>query len=113
MKITAIKLGRISVPLRVPFKTALRRVDSVEDIIVEVHTDTGEIGYGEAPPTGAITGDTKCGNLAGVEHDAGIFFGKRPYLLAVLTTEQPASYVGRETIGMVSLLCARAFGLLG
>lgn len=55
----------------------------------------------------------KCGNLAGVEHDAGIFFGKRPYLLAVLTTEQPASYVGRETIGMVSLLCARAFGLLG
>ncbi|MEF2780857.1 MAG: dipeptide epimerase, partial [Acidaminococcus intestini] len=54
MKITAIKLGRISVPLRVPFKTALRRVDSVEDIIVEVHTDTGEIGYGEAPPTGAI-----------------------------------------------------------
>ena len=41
-----------------PFKTALRRVDSVEDIIVEVHTDTGEIGYGEAPPTGAITGDT-------------------------------------------------------
>ena len=58
MKITAIKLGRISVPLRVPFKTALRRVDSVEDVIVEVHTDTGEIGYGEAPPTGAITGDT-------------------------------------------------------
>ena len=44
MKITAIKLGRISVPLRVPFKTALRRVDSVEDVIVEVYTDTGEIG---------------------------------------------------------------------
>ena len=43
MKITAIKLGRISVPLRVPFKTALRRVDSVEDIIVEVHTDTGKL----------------------------------------------------------------------
>lgn len=56
MKITAIKLGRISVPLRVPFKTALRRVDSVEDVIVEVHTDTGEIGYGEAPPTGALQG---------------------------------------------------------
>ena len=58
MKITEIKLGRISVPLRVPFKTALRTVESVEDIIVEVHTDTGNIGYGEAPPTGVITGDT-------------------------------------------------------
>ena len=58
MKITEVKLGRISVPLRVPFKTALRSVDSVEDVIVEVHTDTGAVGYGEAPPTGAVTGDT-------------------------------------------------------
>ena len=58
MKITEGKLGKISVPLRVPFKTALRSVSSVEDIVVEVHTDTGAVGYGEAPPTGAITGDT-------------------------------------------------------
>lgn len=58
MKITDIKLGRISVPLRTPFKTALRIVNSVEDIIVEIHTDTGNIGFGEAPPTGVITGDT-------------------------------------------------------
>ena len=58
MKITEVRLGRISVPLRVPFKTALRSVSSVEDVIVEVHTDTGAVGYGEAPPTGAITGDT-------------------------------------------------------
>lgn len=48
----------ISVPLKTPFKTALRTVTGVEDVIVEVHTDTGNIGYGEAPPTGVITGDT-------------------------------------------------------
>lgn len=58
MKITEVRLGMISVPLRVPFKTALRSVSSVEDVIVEIHTDTGNVGYGEAPPTGAITGDT-------------------------------------------------------
>lgn len=58
MKITNVKLGILSVPLRVPFKTALRSVSSVEDVIVEIHTDTGAIGYGEAPPTGAVTGDT-------------------------------------------------------
>ncbi len=58
MKITKVRLGRISVPLRVPFKTALRQVNSVEDIIVEIHTDSGEVGFGEAPPTGAVTGDT-------------------------------------------------------
>ena len=58
MKITEVRLGLISVPLRVPFKTALRSVSSVEDVIVEIHTDTGAVGYGEAPPTGVITGDT-------------------------------------------------------
>ena len=68
MKITEVRLGRISVPLRVPFKTALRSVSSVEDIIVEVHTDTGAVGYGEAPPTGAITGDTT-GAIVGALQD--------------------------------------------
>ena len=58
MKITDIRIGKISVPLRVPFKTALRSVNSVEDVVVEIHTDDGRVGYGEAPPTGAITGDT-------------------------------------------------------
>ncbi|MDO4622785.1 MAG: dipeptide epimerase [Eubacteriales bacterium] len=68
MKITEVRLGEISVPLRVPFKTALRSVDSVEDIIVEIVTDTGAIGYGEAPPTGVITGDTK-GAIIGAIQD--------------------------------------------
>ena len=58
MKITEVRLGMISVPLRVPFKTALRTVNSVEDVVVEIRTDTGAVGFGEAPPTGAITGDT-------------------------------------------------------
>lgn len=64
MKITDIRIGEISVPLKTPFKTALRTVTSVEDIIVEIHTDTGHVGYGEAPPTGVITGDTK-GSIVG------------------------------------------------
>ena len=45
MKITEVRLGLISVPLRVPFKTALRSVSSVEDVIVEIHTDTGAVGH--------------------------------------------------------------------
>ncbi len=68
MRITRVRLGRISVPLRVPFKTALRSVDSVEDVVVEVHTDAGTIGYGEAPPTGVITGDTT-GAIVGAVQD--------------------------------------------
>lgn len=58
MKIKDIQVGIISVPLKKPFKTALRTVDKVEDIVVKVITDTGHVGYGEAPPTAVITGDT-------------------------------------------------------
>ncbi len=68
MKITDIKIGRISVPLRTPFKTALRTVNSVEDVIVKIYTDTGNIGFGEAPPTGVITGDTT-GSIIGAIED--------------------------------------------
>ncbi|NLW22995.1 MAG: dipeptide epimerase [Tissierellia bacterium] len=68
MKITDIKLGHISVPLKKPFKTALRTVNSVEDIIVRIETDTGHIGYGEAPPTGVITGDTKASIIGAIEN---------------------------------------------
>ena len=58
MKITDVRLGMVRVPLKTPFKTALRTVDTVEDLIVSIHTDTGHVGYGEAAATAVITGDT-------------------------------------------------------
>jgi len=58
MIIRDIQTGSISLPLTHPFKTALRSVDRVEDVAVRILTDTGEVGYGEAPPTAVITGDT-------------------------------------------------------
>lgn len=58
MKITEVRLGMLRVPLKTPFKTALRTVDAVEDIVVAIHTDTGHVGYGEAAATAVITGDT-------------------------------------------------------
>ena len=77
MKITQVRLGRISTPLRVPFKTALRTVNSVEDVIVELHTDTGAVGYGEAPPTGVITGDTTGAILGAIQdHIAPALLGR-------------------------------------
>lgn len=64
MKITGIKLGRMAVPLKKPFKTALRTVNSIDDVIVKITTDTGQAGYGEAAPTAVITGDT-IGSITG------------------------------------------------
>ncbi len=68
MKIRDIRLSILSVPLRVPSKTALRSVSSVQDVVVEILTDTDETGFGEAPPTGVITGDTT-GAIVGAIRD--------------------------------------------
>ena len=58
MKIQDIRVGKVSIPLKTPFKTALRRVDTAEDLIVQVRADDGSVGYGNAPATVVITGDS-------------------------------------------------------
>ena len=59
MRICDIQAGEVRIPLRKPFRTALRTVENVEDILVRVVTDDGAEGFGEAPPTAVITGDTR------------------------------------------------------
>ncbi len=59
MIIKNIEVGEIFIPLAKPFKTALRTVKNVEDIVIQIVTDTDQSGFGEAPPTAVITGDTK------------------------------------------------------
>ncbi len=58
MKIKDITVSEVNIPLVTPFKTALRTVNSVNDLIVRVSGDDGICGYGEAPQTAVITGDT-------------------------------------------------------
>lgn len=67
MKIKDIKIENISVPLITPFKTALRTVNCIDDIVVKIETDTGNIGFGEAAPTAVITGDTKGSIVCAIE----------------------------------------------
>ena len=68
MKITAIELGMLRVPLKTPFKTALRTVETVEDVVVLIRTDSGNTGYGEAPATAVITGDTHGSIIEAIRH---------------------------------------------
>src|SRR5690606_12371721 len=68
MKITEIRFGMLRVPLKTPFKTALRTVEQVEDVVVMIHTDTGHVGYGGAPATAVITGDTHGSIVDAIRH---------------------------------------------
>lgn len=58
MKIETVRFGMLRVPLKTPFKTALRTVDEIADVVVIMETDSGNIGYGSAPATAVITGET-------------------------------------------------------
>jgi o-succinylbenzoate synthase len=57
MLIQRITVGEITLPLKVPFKTALRTVTDVNDLVLIIEADSGLKGYGEAPATAVITGD--------------------------------------------------------
>ena len=71
MKIREIRIGKVSIPLKKPFKTALREVNLAEDIIIKVIADTGEVGYGNAPPTAVITGDSQDSIVAAIRDTIG------------------------------------------
>jgi len=58
MKIKQVEIGKLSIPLIKPFKTALRVLHVSETLVVKVHLENGLVGYGAASPTAVITGDT-------------------------------------------------------
>lgn len=58
MKIKSIDITPIHIPLKQPFVTAIRKVSSVEALRIALLTDEGSIGYGEAPATAMLTGET-------------------------------------------------------
>jgi L-Ala-D/L-Glu epimerase len=57
MNIKKISVGETKVPLKQPFKTALRTVNEVHSLVLIIETDNGLKGFGEAPATAVITGD--------------------------------------------------------
>jgi len=57
MKILDIKTQVKNISLKTPFITALRKVEIIEFVRVEVICSEGKVGVGEAPATFAITGE--------------------------------------------------------
>lgn len=52
MLIKRITVGELKVPLKVPFKTALRSVTEVHDLVIKIETNTGLVGYVSTPDGG-------------------------------------------------------------
>ena len=76
MKIVDIKTQIIKAPLKKPFKTALRRVDNLEDLVVTIYTESGLVGYGEGGATAVITGDIISSMVGAIEYIKPMLIGK-------------------------------------
>ncbi|QLE79902.1 dipeptide epimerase [Francisella sp. Scap27] len=63
-KITDVETSIIKTPLKRTFTTAVRSTNHIDSLVLRITTDDGLVGFGVAPATTAITGDT----LAGMQY---------------------------------------------
>lgn len=76
MKITGFSIAKLRIPLIRPFITALRRTEHVEDIVITLHTNSEEVGYGAAASTPVITGDSQESIIGALQIIATKLIGK-------------------------------------
>ena len=67
MKITGMNIEKVQIPLKEPFKVAFTTVSYLESVLIQVSTDNGCIGFGEAAPFAPVTGETVDGVIAVLE----------------------------------------------
>jgi o-succinylbenzoate synthase len=68
MLIESLSLLSFKVPLVTPFKTALREVTHIHDVIIKLRSQCGLVAYGSAPSTPQITGDDHASIVDAIEN---------------------------------------------
>lgn len=80
MKITAVSIHAVRLPLKRPFIIAYASYDDMPSIIVKVETDNGLVGLGEAVPDQNVTGETWESTYAMLVHNlAPVVIGENPF----------------------------------
>ncbi|MFS0575670.1 dipeptide epimerase [Sporosarcina sp. 179-K 3D1 HS] len=102
MKILSIETFPMAVPLKKPFKTALRTVHIVHAIYVKVRSDDGRVGWGEAVPTHVITGDS----LGSITYAIQEIIAPRLMGLDIRKREEMFQALDRSVIGNTSAKAA-------
>lgn len=98
MKITAIHLYAIHLPLHVPFVVSYHTYDYMPSVIVKIETDEGVVGYGEAVADEHVTGES----WEGVYHIlkntlAPVVMGKNPMEIEKLHDDMNKAIYGAPT----------------
>ncbi|MBU1536968.1 dipeptide epimerase, partial [Myxococcota bacterium] len=78
MHIKHISIGRLTIPLKSAFTTAVRTTASLTDLVVTITTVDGAVGFGSAALVPAVTGYDEAGVLAALERLTLFLFENNP-----------------------------------
>ena len=96
-RIADVRCHRLTASLHTPFVTSLRSTSTVETTVVELVTDDGQRGFGEAPQVWRVTGESLASAeacLSGPLRD--VVIGRSPDDLHDLLTPAEAAVVGNH-----------------
>lgn len=79
MKIKDVEIHPISIPLKEPFTISLGTIENADNVILCIKTDDDLVGYGEAAPSPAITGNIQECIVSGLNFIKPILIGKDPF----------------------------------
>lgn len=81
MKITAIEITRLTIPME-PFVIATETCSAAENIYLRIHTDTNTVGVGECSPFPMLVGETQDTCFHVGKKLATVLIGKNPLDIA-------------------------------
>lgn len=97
MKITAIDIYRLSIPME-PFVIATGTMDYAQNTFIRIHTDTAIYGVGECSAFPMIVGETQDTCLVLARDFAQIWKGKDPLAISERLAELDLYIAGNRTI---------------
>ena len=83
--ITDISIMPFNLPLKATLRIATMSMERAENLLVKIVTGDGVIGWGEASPFHAITGETQAIDLAAAAELRSLLIGKNPLAIGVLS----------------------------
>ncbi len=98
LAIDTMRIYRLDIPLRDVFTIATMSLSTAQNLLVELTTNAGVIGWGEASPFHSIAGETQGISIAAARDLRQIVVGKNPLAIQALVQQMDAYLPHNSTL---------------
>jgi L-alanine-DL-glutamate epimerase-like enolase superfamily enzyme len=98
LAIDDVRMYRFDIPLKDVFTIATMSLSKAQNLLVEVRTNMGLVGWGEASSFRSIVGETQIINIAAAKELTPLLIGKNPLALRPLMDQLEASMPYNTTL---------------